>query len=264
MVHVNDIVARLEVREIAEEARRLRPRARALRRKRFKQVGVSVDSELRLGKDDAFVREAEMFDGQPRRKLERERPLVFVENVARRGLGERILCSVKSFREARAIFFHGSVEKRRFIQDHDRIRCEIEQHAGAFFERHLAKLPSGVKARRRGVVLAAGPGPDALPLEHFSVALQFDERKERRSTGFVERCVLGSNARMDSIVSPSSSMRTGCGVSGENTSMMPPRTAYCPGISQVTCFSYPAATRKPMSSSWGTDSSRATTRASPG
>ena len=55
VVHVNDIVARLQVREIAEETRRLRPRARALRRQRLEKIGVAVDGELRFGKHDAFA-----------------------------------------------------------------------------------------------------------------------------------------------------------------------------------------------------------------
>ena len=54
VIHVNHVIARLEVREIAEETRRLWPRARALRRKRFKQIGVAIDRQLRFGKHDAF------------------------------------------------------------------------------------------------------------------------------------------------------------------------------------------------------------------
>ena len=36
VIHVNDVIARLQIGEIAEEAGGLRPRTRALRRKRFK------------------------------------------------------------------------------------------------------------------------------------------------------------------------------------------------------------------------------------
>ena len=55
VIHVHHIVARLQIGEIAEETRRLRPRARSLgRRKRLEKIGVAVDREPRLGKHHAF------------------------------------------------------------------------------------------------------------------------------------------------------------------------------------------------------------------
>jgi len=54
------------------------------------------------------------------------------------------------------------------------------------------------------------------------------------STGFEERWLAGSNFRIDSISSPKNSMRTGRSASGEYTSRIPPRAAYCPGISTTS------------------------------
>ena len=55
VVHVHHVIARLEIGEIAEEARGLWPRARALRRRqRFKQIGVAVKRQLRFGEDNPF------------------------------------------------------------------------------------------------------------------------------------------------------------------------------------------------------------------
>jgi len=54
------------------------------------------------------------------------------------------------------------------------------------------------------------------------------------STGFDDRWLAGSNFRIDSISSPKNSTRTGRSDSGEYTSRMPPRAAYCPGISTTS------------------------------
>src|SRR5215470_18909956 len=55
-----------------------------------------------------------------------------------------------------------------------------------------------------------------------------------RTTGAMDRCVRGSNSRTDSTVSPNSSMRTGRNASGEKISMIPLRSANCPGNSTIS------------------------------
>jgi hypothetical protein len=54
------------------------------------------------------------------------------------------------------------------------------------------------------------------------------------SSGAAERCVSGSNFRIDSISSPKNSNRTGRSASGEYTSRIPPRRVNCPGISTMS------------------------------
>jgi hypothetical protein len=69
------------------------------------------------------------------------------------------------------------------------------------------------------------------------------------SSASVERCVVGSNRRIDSTSSPKNSRRTGRAWLGTNTSTMPPRTLHCPTSTTVSTRSYPAASNASSSSS---------------
>jgi len=69
------------------------------------------------------------------------------------------------------------------------------------------------------------------------------------SIGRSVRCDSASNQRSDSMSSPNSSIRTGCGASGAYTSITPPRTANVPGSSTTGVRIQPPATSSAASSS---------------
>ena len=116
---------------------------------------------------------------------------------------------------------------------------QIEQRGFAILPQRFAKFPAGIKTARRSIIFAARTQRKPAHARGLRRAAEIPSAAAtwRARRDWSNAAYSGSNARMDSMVSPSSSTRTGCGDSGEKISMMPPRTANCPGISQVICLS---------------------------
>ena len=68
-------------------------------------------------------------------------------------------------------------------------------------------------------------------------------------TDSIERCVQGSNRRIDSISSPQNSIRRGPDIPGEKRSRMPPRTENDPGSEHWSVARNPRSVRRATSAS---------------
>ena len=126
----------------------------------------------------AIAGKRQMLDGELREKLQRERPLVFVKNIAVGRLSERAFGFFEGCLHAGAIFFDRGFKERRLVHDDERLGSEIEENSGAMLERNFTKFPTGIKPRRSGVVRASRCGGDGLMREDFRAAKKLGERQE--------------------------------------------------------------------------------------
>ena len=199
-------------------------------------------------------------------KLQRKRPFFFVENVARRRLGERILHRLESLREARAVFLHGCIERGRFVHHNQRLGREVEQNRRCDLRAEFRGIPIRDKSR---LASHRRPGPRREVTRcRSSTSARRRNSGERHQSGALHRIRRALRVGIegaygfDRIAQQLDPLRLRC-LRRKNIDNAAPHRVLPRHLACDVLFVSRACTRKPISSSCGIDSSRATTRARP-